>query len=1513
MKNPSPLIRIPAGFILRTLCVAALLAASVLPSFGQSAVEKAKRDIEAHRAWVEAHVPVADTLNDEQLILAALDAVSTTCLEDKYVDLIRQAGLRFGSEDLEKYADLRKSGAIDRGGVMGLACIERLYEQALITCGSPSYTTAFSAMWVWNTSGPPEDRERRADIFIKEAKKLYNADACNRNKEIWLLSRWVKMFKGPEDENPLLYEPCHRLIAETLKFEHDYQGSPAVSALLYFFAYSKSTYGFYNHSNYYAYINQRLAADPKQKLRKRDVIPGSKSNEIITGSDILNLEFNALKKMYHDTHPDRLFREMDIQREFHEHGSAKLDDTTYINRLKEILEYQQKYYPLAAMTLAVRTAIRQYELEKLMQGDNNINAFHAKNYREEWGYAKQYVADNNRERSLLGFLAQEFNRQVECEPKNAVEIVGEMERLINEGQQINPFEKLLFKLPTAVLERKELPYYSGSFRNITNEYLELCKKEKPSWESVSIGKFILEYAQNLFNDTQTEQTIRHAILLQLEELVGKVSPVFCYEYFEYCNAAVFSNIPALTLDGKEDKQALIGDLLTCCTHDPVIAYPAYMCAAHFYSSEAEYEKADDYFRKVLKFSETQPEEQRKDVRINCYTGLLFSAQNRGCSADTLDTYARVLIQEAEKNINKENANNFLFTLTTLTNYYINRNMFKEGKAWLERCISLYDSPYMDPMDGTYITLVTSLINYYTLIESDLNKSLALAEEAEAKFGSFKNLGNYENYIGLLRIVYDLIEYKTPYDDVMLNKYWGLLSTNIQNYYAASNGRPDVWLNHKLYLYMKHIGKANQAGQRRASAIASNTLEQYDRDWNTYKESFVSNGLPDLLAMKAYLEDNHLEGSQYYLQVITCLAIAYDKIMEDAETAETYYKLSAQSENAESIMALLMFQLSHERYTEALATCKRLEELWEKNLPTATADGENFSSASMIYSTLFCMTHYFNNDFATALRYARDYHRNAWSYINKNFDLFTQNERETFLNTYSAGGGFLKILLPHYPDEIAGEVYDCMLQEKGLLLRSAERVRRAIFASGNQKLKQSLDSINALTQQLSLLEKDKLATAEGQKELLGLRERLDRLERYASRESEPYRTEDDVPAWTAVRDKLRKGEAAVEYVVTDSATMALVITPQCERPQYVHLIGADEMIRIAEPLARGKFNEVAVDFYEDDKEQLYARLWQPLEKYFDGARHIYFSPSGYLNSLAFAAFKTAEDEYLIDRYELHQVTTTAQLARRGKKEKPSRSATIYGSIFYNASQAKRYAPLIASLAQEAPEADPEKLRAAIRMESFPFLESTPYELSNIRKSFAKSKVKATTQEGDAPTEQAFRTNDGNSPDILHISTHGFYFPTPSDAAAIPYFRKFSNLYPMNCSGLVLSGAEQAWKGADLPLESDNILTSNEIATLNLENTRLVVLSACETALGANSSDGVFGLQRGFKQAGVRSVCASLWSVNDASTSSFMQTFYRLWLNEGQPMQEAFKNTMIEQRAKTPPPYYWAPFVMLDADI
>jgi len=87
------------------------------------------------------------------------------------------------------------------------------------------------------------------------------------------------------------------------------------------------------------------------------------------------------------------------------------------------------------------------------------------------------------------------------------------------------------------------------------------------------------------------------------------------------------------------------------------------------------------------------------------------------------------------------------------------------------------------------------------------------------------------------------------------------------------------------------------------------------------------------------------------------------------------------------------------------------------------------------------------------------------------------------------------------------------------------------------------------------------------------------------------------------------------------------------------------------------------------------------------------------------------------------------------------------------------------------------------------------------------------------------------------------------------------------------------------------------------------------LGAVNSDGVYGLLRGFKQAGAKSICASLWSVNDLSTSQLMQSFYSIWISKykGKNKQKAMRDAMLEQRDRTPSPYHWAPFVLYDADL
>ena len=112
--------------------------------------------------------------------------------------------------------------------------------------------------------------------------------------------------------------------------------------------------------------------------------------------------------------------------------------------------------------------------------------------------------------------------------------------------------------------------------------------------------------------------------------------------------------------------------------------------------------------------------------------------------------------------------------------------------------------------------------------------------------------------------------------------------------------------------------------------------------------------------------------------------------------------------------------------------------------------------------------------------------------------------------------------------------------------------------------------------------------------------------------------------------------------------------------------------------------------------------------------------------------------------------------------------------------------------------------------------------------------------------------------------------------------------------------------------DGILTAQEISRLNLSGLNLVVLSACETALGDITNEGVMGLQRGFKKAGAQTIVMSLWKVADEQTQQFMTEFYRL-LTNGIGKRQAFKTAQQYMRSQYPEQRskpYWAAFIMLD---
>ena len=114
-------------------------------------------------------------------------------------------------------------------------------------------------------------------------------------------------------------------------------------------------------------------------------------------------------------------------------------------------------------------------------------------------------------------------------------------------------------------------------------------------------------------------------------------------------------------------------------------------------------------------------------------------------------------------------------------------------------------------------------------------------------------------------------------------------------------------------------------------------------------------------------------------------------------------------------------------------------------------------------------------------------------------------------------------------------------------------------------------------------------------------------------------------------------------------------------------------------------------------------------------------------------------------------------------------------------------------------------------------------------------------------------------------------------------------------------------------NDGILTSKEISQLILHGLDLVVLSACESALGDVSYGGVYGLQRGFKKAGANTIVMSLDKVDDEATRILMVEFYRNLMSgksKCQSLKDAQKHLRKVDNGKYDNPKYWASFIMLD---
>jgi CHAT domain-containing protein len=412
----------------------------------------------------------------------------------------------------------------------------------------------------------------------------------------------------------------------------------------------------------------------------------------------------------------------------------------------------------------------------------------------------------------------------------------------------------------------------------------------------------------------------------------------------------------------------------------------------------------------------------------------------------------------------------------------------------------------------------------------------------------------------------------------------------------------------------------------------------------------------------------------------------------------------------------------------------------------------------------------------------------------------------------------------------------------------------------------------------------------------------------------------------VREKMEPGEAAIEFVSfryynkrqTDSIMYAAYIlrkedtvvrfVPLFEEKKLQDLI--NQAGRSATGVAK-TFYGVAMNFSSAIADDLYVLLWKPLEKHLQGVKKISYSPSGKLYGIAFHAIPDGAGKILQDKYEMRQYVSTRQIAFRSNNKTSERPGDI--ALFGNAD----FSMDSAAIARQLTTGNNEEGVASVSRGGgggWPDLPFTGVEIDSIQRLFEKHKVSSKVFQKTDANETQLKKLNAYSPRILHIATHGFYVPE-SIAGSGSVVRPEQNSYkiatdPLMRNGLILAGGNYVWGGkAPVKGAEDGVATAYEIAHMDLSNTDLVVLSACETALGdIKGSEGVFGLQRAFKMAGAKKMILSLWQVPDMETAQLMISFYTNWLG-GMGLDEAFYSAQSEMRKKYPP-FNWAAFVLIE---
>ncbi len=676
--------------------------------------------------------------------------------------------------------------------------------------------------------------------------------------------------------------------------------------------------------------------------------------------------------------------------------------------------------------------------------------------------------------------------------------------------------------------------------------------------------------------------------------------------------------------------------------------------------------------------------------------------------------------------------------------------------------------------------------------------------------------------------------------------------------------------------------------------------------------------------------------------------------EDIKTVENYFLLSESvivkllgSDNplfAENLKNLGIIYLAKSEYQRALSVLQQSKAIWQSkagkhnNINTADIDviigdvyygmrdyqnaQSSYEDAQKLYRKFFNKSHpkyvktlsklskvsFMMGDTRNAKNYIEEALGNYLQFINDYFPSLSERGKAKFWNSIKPDFEYyntLALRMSAQNPKMIGTLYDNALATKALLLNSSIKIRERILNSSDTTLHRLYyewkDKNEVLTNALSM------SPEEQQEEGINpdkLKSEIENIEKELSSHTSGFANTYSRKSigWENVKESLGPSEAAVEMIrfryfnhtFTDSVIyIGVYVTATSKNPDYFVFPDGKSMETRFLSAYRNAIRFKTID------QTSYDHFWKPFELTFGKATTIYLSPDGVFNQINMEAIPTPDGRFVLDNSNIVLVNNTKDLflsQQQLKQTANAKTATLVGNPNFYASNKDK---------------SEMQIKDGYVIKQLPGTEEEVKELGNI---LTTDGWKTKDYLQDSATETNLKKI--NDPEVFHIATHGFFTsrtPLKTELEGIPLSNYEALENPLLRTGLLLSGAGDVLAATSYNYNIESgILTAYEAMNLNLDNTRLVVLSACETGLGdVEEGEGVYGLQRAFLVAGAKTLIMSLFKVSDEVTQKLMITFYKKWLSTGNERQ-AFVDAKKEIRNEYIYPIYWGSFVMIGLD-